>query len=384
MRKSIFRIQISLSLILLAVLISNCSKIPTAFTVINSVTGEENKSGVEEHQKLEAYADDSGSIPLERLFHTLGYQVINQISFVNLDGSKTNVFWKEIGSGTKWLADGSILLNHESIRPDKINVEPDQRADSTEFSILDLAPIILSSLSLAALPDSRSPTLFSQKATHVVLVILDAFGYLDIQKAQQQGLIPNLLELSKPKMGLSVFPPITSVVTAALVTGVEPEINGVDQPGKRSTKTATIFDQLRSKQKQFTVIEGNSLYLANLKAEDLVLSTDDNHSGTNDDEVFQNALNKIRQGMHDFLWVHFHGIDDTGHTYGPWSPETIQRVEAIDGYVKQLLDASPSNTLFLITADHGMHTGNEGQRTGEHGNLIAEDMLIPLFIVFKP
>lgn len=384
MRKSIFRIQILLSLFLIAILVSSCSKITAAITVINSVTGEEKKAGVEEHQKLEAYADDSGSIPLERLFHTLGYQAINQISFVNLDGSKHNVFWKEIASETKWLADGSILLKHESIHPDKINVEPDQQANSMEFSVLDLAPTILSSLSNPALPDTRSPTLFSQKATHVVLVILDAFGYLDIQKAQQQGLIPNLLELSKPKMGLSVYPPITNVVTAALITGVEPEINGVDQSGKRSTKTATIFDQLRSKQKQFTVIEGNSLYLANLKAEDLVLSTDDNHSGTNDDEVFQNALNKIRQGMHDFLWVHFHGIDDTGHTYAPWSPEYVQRVKDIDGYIKQIVDACPANTLFLITADHGMHTGNEGQRTGEHGNLIAEDMFIPLFIYLKP
>ena len=384
MRKSVFRIQILLSLLLIAVLISSCSQIPGSFTVINSVTQAEKKAGVEERQKLEEYADDSGNISLERLFHTLGYQPIKQVIFIKSDGSEYNYSWKEIASGTKWLADGSVLLNHGSIRPEKIFVEPYQRADSTEFSILDLAPTILSSLSLPGLPDSKSSTLFSQKAAHVVLVILDAFGYLDVQEAQQQGLIPNLLELSKPKMGLSVYPPITNVVTAALITGVEPEINGVDQSGKRSTNTATIFDQLRSKQKQFTVIEGNSLYLANLKAEDLVLSTDDNQSGTNDDEVFKNTIDKVHQGMPDFLWVHFHGIDDAGHTYAPWSPEYIQRVEAIDGYVKQLLDASPSNTLFLITADHGMHTGSEGQRNGEHGNLIAEDMFIPLFIVLKP
>jgi len=381
MRRSVFRIQILLSLFLITVLISSCSQIPSSITVINSITNEEKKAGVEEHQKLETYADDSGSIPLERLFHYLGYQAIKQVSFNNADGYHP---WKEIASGTKWLADGSISLNHETIRPDKINVEPDQQADSTEFSILDLAPAILSALSLPGLHDSKSPTLFSQKATHVVLIIMDAFGYLDVQKAQEQGLIPNLLELGKPKMGLTVYPSVTNVVTAALITGVEPEINGVDQSGKRSTKTATIFDQLRSNQKQFSVIEGNSLYLTNLKAEDLILSTDDNQNGTNDDEVFQNAINKINARMPDFLWIHFHGIDDSGHTFGPWSPEYIQRVQAIDGYVKRLLDASPSNTLFLITADHGMHSGSEGQRTGEHGNLIAEDMLIPLFIYLKP
>ena len=384
MKKSIFRIHLLLSLFLIAVLISSCSKIPGSITVINSATQEEKKAGVEEQQKLEKYADDSGSIPLERLFHYLGYQTIKQVSFINSDVSEYNRPWEEIASCTKWLADGRVLLKNESIRPNKINVEPDQRADATEFSILDLAPTILSSLSLPGLPDSRSPALFSQKATHVVLVILDAFGYLDVQKAQQQGLIPNLLELNKPKMGLTVYPPVTNVVTAALITGVEPETNGVDQSSLRSTKTATIFDILRSQQNQFTVIEGNSLYLANLKAEDLVLSTDDNHSGSNDDEVFQNAINKIKQGMHDFLWIHFHGIDDTGHTYGPWSSEYVQRVKDVDGYIKQIVDACPANTLFLITADHGMHTGSEGQRTGEHGNLIAEDMFIPLFIYLKP
>jgi hypothetical protein len=384
MRKSVFRIQILLSIFLFATLISGCTKIPRSITVINSVTQEEKKVGYEEQQKLEKYGDDFGSIPLERVFHYLGYQTIEQVSFINSDGSETNHFWKEIASNTKWLADGSVLLKNGSIHPEKIMVYPDQQANSLEFSILDLAPTILSSLSLPGLPESRDLSLATPKAAHVMLIILDAFGYLDVQKAQQQGLISNLSSLSKSKMGLSVYPPITNVVTAALITGVEPEINGVDQSGKRSTKTMTIFDQLRSNQKQFTVIEGNSLYLANLKAEDLVLSNDDNQNGTNDDEVFQNAINKIMQGMPDFLWVHFHGMDDAGHSYGPWSPEYVQRLKDIDKYIKQIVDASPADTLFLITADHGMHINNEGQRAGEHGNLIAEDMFIPLFTYLKP
>jgi hypothetical protein len=384
MRKTAYRIKLSISIILIAILLSSCSKATSAITVINLATGEEKKAGVEDYQKLKAYADDSGRIPLERLLHSLGYQAINQISFENIDGSKHNYFWNEIASETKWLTDGAIEINHESIRPVRITVEPDQQIKSVEFSILDIAPTILSSLSLSGIPDSRTPILFPQKETRVVLILLDAFGYLDFQKAKQQGLIPNLSRLSAPKMGLSVYPPITSVVTAALITGVEPEINGVDQPGKRSTKAVTIFDQLRSENESFSIVEGYSLYLSNLKADDLVLSNDDNQNGTSDDEVFQNAITKMRVSMPEFLWIHFHGIDDTGHTYGPWSPETIQRVQAIDGFVQQLMDASPTNTLFLITADHGMHIGNVGQRTGEHGNLIAEDMLIPLLTYQKP
>jgi hypothetical protein len=378
------QILILLSVFLLATLISSCSKTPGPITVINSVTGEGKKAGIEEKKNLEKYADDSGNITLERLFHSLGYQTINQVSFINIDGTVNKYFWNEIASGTKWRADGSVSIKNKSIQPKEIIVEPAQQANPIEFSILDLAPTILSSLSLPGNPETRNPALLSKKASHVVLILLDAFGTLNVQKAEQQGLIPNLLGLSKPMMGLSVYPPVTSVVTAALLTGVEPEVNGVDQSGIRSTKTLTIFDQLRINQKQFTVIEGNSLYLANLKAEDLILSNDDNQDGTNDDEVFQNAISKIHQQMPDFLWVHFHGLDDAGHTNGSWTSETIKRVKSIDGYIQQIVDASPSDTLFLITADHGMHPGSEGQRSGEHGNLIAEDMLVPLFTYFKP
>jgi hypothetical protein len=384
MKKTTFQILIRLSIFLLATLFSSCTKIPGSITVINSVTREEKKVGIEEKKNLEKYADNSGNIALERLFHSLGYQTINQVSFINLDGSENKYFWNEIASGTKWLANGSILIKKESIQPKEIIVEPSPQATPIEFSILDLAPTVLSSLSLPGNPETKTPALFSKEATHVVLILLDAFGYLDVRKAEQQGLIPNLLGLSKPILGLSVYPPVTSVVTAALITGVEPEVNGVDLSGIRSTKTMTLFDQLRNNQKQFTVIEGNSLYLANLKAEDLILSNDDNQNGTNDDEVFKNAISKIHQKMPDFLWVHFHGLDDTGHANGSWTPEYIKRVKSIDEYIQQIVDACPNDTLFLLTADHGMHTGIEGQRSGEHGNLIAEDMLIPLFIYLKP
>ena len=88
MKKTTFQILILLSLFFLATLFSSCTKIPGSITVINSVTGEEKKVGIEEKKNLEKYADDSGNIALERLFHSLGYQTINQVSFINLDGSK--------------------------------------------------------------------------------------------------------------------------------------------------------------------------------------------------------------------------------------------------------------------------------------------------------
>ena len=46
----------------------------------------------------------------------------------------------------------------------------------------------------------------------------------------------------------------------------------------------------------------------------------------------------------------------------------------------QLLAAVPSETLVIIFADHGMHQVEDAGRSGNHGNLIERDMLIPIFV----
>jgi predicted AlkP superfamily pyrophosphatase or phosphodiesterase len=85
--------------------------------------------------------------------------------------------------------------------------------------------------------------------------------------------------------------------------------------------------------------------------------------------------------MPDLFWVHFHGIDDAGHTYGPGAPEEAETLREVDAAVGELLDALPAQTLVLIFADHGMHAVAEGERQGNHGNLIVRDMLIPIWTV---
>ena len=85
--------------------------------------------------------------------------------------------------------------------------------------------------------------------------------------------------------------------------------------------------------------------------------------------------------MPDLLWVHFHGIDDAGHTYGPGSPEEEAAIATVDALLGRILDALPEDALVLIVADHGMHPVQEESRLGNHGQLIARDMLIPVFVL---
>ena len=79
--------------------------------------------------------------------------------------------------------------------------------------------------------------------------------------------------------------------------------------------------------------------------------------------------------------MHFHGIDDTGHTYGPGAPEEEEAIRQVDAAVGEILSALPPDTLVIIFADHGQHLVNESGRLGNHGHLIERDMLIPVFII---
>ncbi len=63
------------------------------------------------------------------------------------------------------------------------------------------------------------------------------------------------------------------------------------------------------------------------------------------------------------MWIHFHGIDDAGHSYGPARLRRLPRSGAVDGYVGEILAALPERTLVLIVADHGMHSVEEDGRS---------------------
>jgi predicted AlkP superfamily pyrophosphatase or phosphodiesterase len=223
-----------------------------------------------------------------------------------------------------------------------------------------------------------------------LLLFLDGFGYVRYIEARDAGLIPNLAALGEPLVGLTVYPPSTSVASAALLSGAPPQVNGVDQRGIRKTEVETLFDVANAAGLQVVAVEGNALAF-NLRNAEMQLSGDRDGNGSTDDNVLANALAVLDGGMPDLFYVHFHGIDDAGHTYGPKTPEEEAVIREVDAAVGQLLAALPADTLIIIFADHGMHVvepalsvaeGEEG-RLGNHGHLIERDMFVPIFLVSK-
>jgi predicted AlkP superfamily pyrophosphatase or phosphodiesterase len=115
----------------------------------------------------------------------------------------------------------------------------------------------------------------------------------------------------------------------------------------------------------------------------VILSGDRDLNGSTDDNVFSNAEDVIKTNMPDLLWIHFHGIDDSGHSFGPDSEQVNRKIIEIDSFYGKIINMLPENTLIIAFADHGMHLVNEEGRVGNHGNLIYDDMVIPVFVETK-
>lgn len=77
------------------------------------------------------------------------------------------------------------------------------------------------------------------------------------------------------------------------------------------------------------------------------------------------------------FFLHLLGLDTTGHTYRPMSPEYIGNTIVVDAIVREIAQLfedyfSDDKTAFLVTADHGM------SRIGNHGDGDPDNTRTPL------
>jgi hypothetical protein len=323
---------------------------------------------------------DEREVPLEYVLYAAGYELVESVHLVGDKGDTWTVVWEEGAGSVWWGLKGDLRIGEQSIRPARVEVVPLVPPAPVVAHITDIAPTVAAALELPTPEEATGRALDVAPAEHVVLLFLDGFGYVRYTEARDSGIIPVLGALDPPRVALTTYPPVTSVSTASMVTGAPPSVHGATHRGIRRTEVETIFDVVAAAGLHSVAVEGNALAF-NLPQTEIILSGDRDGDGSTDDNVLANALDAIRQGMPDFLWIHFHGIDDMGHTYGPGAPEEEATIRAVDGYVGQILDALPEGTLVLICADHGMHLVEEEGRSGNHGNLIARDMLIPLFVL---
>lgn len=328
--------------------------------------------------------DDSGdqALLLDRVFYELGYQLIQNIHLVYSDGKKQTFEWAPIAYNTWLMKDGRLKINDELMSFSSIQVEPPLSYFQVEASILDIAPTAAAALGIPAPSEAVGVALSDQAYDRVLLLFLDGFGYQRVNSAIEQGLSPFIATLDPPKMALTTFPPRTQVSSASVLTGAPPAVHGVHGRNTRKTETQTLFDVAVQHGLTVQAVEGDALSFE-LRNAQFKLSGDRNGDGKTDDEVLANTLVVLEAGQPDLFWVHFHGIDDAGHSYGPGAPEEEAMISFVDQAVGQILAEVEPGTLVIIFADHGMHLENYDGRQGNHGNLIEEDMLIPIFLVVR-
>lgn len=365
---------------LLILILAGCK--PAWQIAVQGPSGEAaiNRETLESLADFAVEVDGEQIVPLERVLVVQGYRLVDEIVVNDRAGGEQRYQWAAAADSAYLLDDGSLLIDGESAPVDTISVEPSEALAEVEASIIDIAPTAAHALGLPAPAKATGQTLSTISAEHVLLLFLDGFGYIRYTEALDAGIIPNLAALDPPLLGMTTYPPITAVSSASLLTGSPPEIHGVDRRGIRKTETQTLFDVAAEAGLDVVAVEGDALAFA-LRSADFTLSGDRDGDGSTDDNVLANALAVLDEGMPALFFVHFHGIDDAGHTYGPGAVEEEVAILQVDAAVGQILAAVPPDTLVIIFADHGMHRVEEDGRLGNHGHLVERDMLIPIFII---
>jgi len=319
---------------------------------------------------------DGDLVPLDRLLAEAGVEVAESVAL-----EERRLAWAAWAEDT-WVArDGRVLVGEEDIGPvTKAAVTSPPEAALVTATHLDLAPTIAGVLGVPSPRKTQGRALEDLRADHVVLVILDGLGYRLYVGQRGTGGTPFLDSLGEPRLVRGVYPSITRVSMAAMLSGAAPSANGVADRSSRDIAAETILQVVTASGRCAVVVEGESLPV-NLPGATFRLSGDRDGNGYTDDNTRDSALAVVAEGMPDLLVVHWHGIDDAGHTYGPASSEYQERLSTVDGYLHQLVSVLPQNTLVLITADHGMHAVSDGEGLGNHGTLSTEDMLVPLWML---
>lgn len=98
-----------------------------------------------------------------------------------------------------------------------------------------------------------------------------------------------------------------------------------------------------------------------------------------DPEIKDHALEIIRAGLPQVLFLHFPDNDRVGHAFGWMSPNQLQAIAFVDNLIGEILaalkeDGYWNSTLLIVTADHGGHGSN-------HGDDSSEDRTIPWLAV---
>ncbi|KYH39339.1 MAG: hypothetical protein AYL28_000630 [Candidatus Bathyarchaeota archaeon B23] len=211
---------------------------------------------------------------------------------------------------------------------------------------------------------------------HLAVVVLDAFGISTWRRVKAVTPTFNALAERHSLIIRAVYPTITPVNFATMVTGAGPERHGIRERTQR-IRLETVFDVLREG-------EMTSATAARaLSSLGMLISPHVDQPGiaasNRDEEVCRIALEALERGV-NLLWVQLLDVDEAGHRYGPLSREGREAAARCDRHLRAIAEAAERRGFSLIAlADHGQHGEVvDGVVKGTHGSRREEDLYVPL------
>lgn len=180
----------------------------------------------------------------------------------------------------------------------------------------------------------------------------------------------------------TVLPTVTPVDYAAFFSGAAPEVNGVDhavppvisaeltQPLLQSDSLIAAAVRAGRKVCVVSCTDGCIGAMLSRSGADFYLIP-----GDDDESMFRKAMEVVREGAYDFVFLYQLSFDYAMHKAGPESAHALQALDVIVARFEKLCAAAQeswgSGSLLLFHTDHGCHLRADGK--GTHGDNIPAD-----------
>ena len=194
------------------------------------------------------------------------------------------------------------------------------------------------------------------KAKHVVFIGLDGWGAYSMEKANMPTVKQLMKDGSYTLEKRSVLPSSSAVNWASMFMGAGPELHGYTEWGSKTPELPSrvlshygifpsIWGLFRDANPQAEIgffCQWNGLeYLAEMKAmsKEMHVKAEDDPSGKADKAVATHSCAYIKEKKPAFVGIFFDEPDHVGHQSGHDTETYYQKLEELDGYISEILNA---------------------------------------------
>jgi predicted AlkP superfamily pyrophosphatase or phosphodiesterase len=217
----------------------------------------------------------------------------------------------------------------------------------------------------------------SRPGAHVILIAVDGLRPDAITPERTPTLYRLIRKGAYTPTAQNVLPPRTLPNHAAMLTGLTAENHGLTSnlyQGPRRLEVPTVFDRARAAGMSTALYYGKDKFLI-FERRDSLNWAERRDGG----DVAADFARDFRKAKWNLSMLCFPDADSAGHAHGWMSPQYLDAVRRIDGYLALALAGVDAAGLgdrvhILLTADHG------GQGTN-HAEDLAVNRTIPFLVV---